>query len=99
MSALILLQITSLHIRTVDLLYSTVSLLHRLVFVLDLSSVLGRKLIEATRLPGPFNGVTHMFVVTFGRLSWAESPDWLEDECKGKCEVIAGRHEFVSDMP
>jgi hypothetical protein len=83
----------------VDLLYSTINLLHRLVFVLDLSSVLGRKLVEATRLPGPFNGATHMFVVTFGRLSWAEDPVWLDEECKDKCAVIAGMHEFFPICP
>ncbi|KAF8498812.1 hypothetical protein JB92DRAFT_2983879 [Gautieria morchelliformis] len=74
---------------TVDMLYSSVNLFHHLIFVLDLSSVLGRKLVDATRLPGPFNGVTHMFIVTFGRLSWAGSPDWLDEECKDRCEVIA----------
>ncbi|KAF8583883.1 hypothetical protein K439DRAFT_1661015 [Ramaria rubella] len=73
----------------IDILYLSVSVLHHMVFTPDLSSLLGRKLIEATRLSGPFNGVTHMFIVTFGRLSWAEGPDWLDDECKCTCEMIA----------
>lgn len=84
------LQLISLSPRTVDILYSSVNLLHHLVFVLNLSPVLGRKLIEATRLPGPFNGVAHMFIVTFGRLSWAEGPEWLDKDSKDRCEIIAG---------
>jgi len=74
---------------TIETLYLSVNILHHLVFSPDSSANLGRKLVEATRLPGPFNGVTHMFMVTFGRLSWAEAPDWLDDGCRDTCEVIA----------
>jgi len=74
---------------TVEMLFIAVNLLHHLLFTLELSSILGRKLIEASRLSGPFNGVTHMFIVTFGRLSWAEAPEWLESECRSECEVVA----------
>ncbi|KAF8508578.1 hypothetical protein BU17DRAFT_99657 [Hysterangium stoloniferum] len=74
---------------TVEMLFIAVNLLHHLLFTLELSSILGRKLVEASRLSGPFNGVTHMFIVTFGRLSWAEAPEWLESECKSECEVVA----------
>lgn len=71
----------------------SVYLLHKLVFHVGLAPILGRKLVEASHLSGPFNGITHMFIVTFGRLSWAPTPGWLDDNSKALCENIVGERE------
>ncbi|KIJ50505.1 hypothetical protein M422DRAFT_44310 [Sphaerobolus stellatus SS14] len=74
--------------RTIEQLYMGVKLLHKIVFQLGLAPMLSRKLVDAARLPGPFNGLTHMFIVTFGRLSWAQAPDELPDDCKALCNNL-----------
>lgn len=78
-----------------DLLYASINILHDIVFRLDLVPVLGRKLVEVARLPGPFNGLTHLFIVTFGRLSWAGVPDWIAKTAKEKYEAVAGEGFFL----
>ncbi|GJJ06055.1 hypothetical protein Clacol_000243 [Clathrus columnatus] len=46
-------------------------------------------LMKSTGISRKFNGVVHMFIVTFGRLSWAETPEWLTPEGRALCETIS----------
>lgn len=32
-----------------------------------------------------------MFVVSFGRMSYCEAPEWLDEECKVDLEIIHGK--------
>jgi hypothetical protein len=37
-----------------------------------------------------FNGINHMFIVTLGRLSYADAPEWLEADARTELEQVAG---------
>ena len=41
-----------------------------------------------------FNGLIHTFVETFGRLSYADRPDWITGEDKQAWEKVAGKWYF-----
>jgi len=59
-------------------LNQTLSLLHHLVFGTTPIFNLRHKLY--TTYYRPFNGLTHMFIVTFGRLCYADLPGWLDEQ-------------------
>lgn len=40
--------------------------------------------------PRHFNGLVHIFVVTMGRLSFADVPEWVQEEDKQDLERVAG---------
>jgi len=42
-------------------------------------------------MTGPFNGIFHIYILTFGRFSFADPPEWVDEEGK----VIL---EYVADM-
>ncbi|KAJ7703096.1 hypothetical protein B0H17DRAFT_86726 [Mycena rosella] len=50
-----------------------------------------------------FNGITHMFIVTFGRLSCADPPEWIESaqklELEAMSETAQDLLELVVDGP
>ena len=46
-----------------------------------------------------FNGLTHMFIVMIGRLSYADPPDWLDAELQAEIEKLTGLHSAVSVLP
>jgi hypothetical protein len=75
--------------RTVRTLIQTLNLLYHLVFASDPTFNLRHKLLQAAQLR-PFNGLTHMFIVTLGRLSYADCPDWLGSNSKVDLEQAAG---------
>jgi hypothetical protein len=37
-----------------------------------------------------FNGIIHMFIVTLGRLSYADPPDWVDSSSKLELERLTG---------
>ncbi|KAG8915091.1 hypothetical protein FRC01_003796 [Tulasnella sp. 417] len=49
----------------------------------------------AARDPVQFNGLHHLFILTFGRLSYADPPDWLSPELK---DVVTKTAEFARDL-
>jgi hypothetical protein len=38
----------------------------------------------------PFNSISNIFVVTFGRLSYCESPGWIDAERRQELENLSG---------
>lgn len=62
-------------------------LLHHLIFRTDPSLNLRHKLQHAPHRP--FNSISHIFIVTFGRLSYCEAPSWVEGEMRQELEYIA----------
>jgi len=40
--------------------------------------------------PRHYNGLVHLFVVTMGRLSFADVPEWVQEEDKQDLERVAG---------
>ncbi|KAL0072457.1 hypothetical protein AAF712_000220 [Marasmius tenuissimus] len=89
----------SLTIRT---LYKTLALLHHVVFnvipVVNLPDKFFRAPIRA------FNGLSHSFIVAFGRISYAAAPDWITDEeskrnMAGMIEMATELLELVVDGP
>jgi hypothetical protein len=37
-----------------------------------------------------FSGISHMFIVTFGRLSYADPPEWVDAAQRRELEGMAG---------
>lgn len=74
-------------------------LLHRLIFpdsvVLRESDELKTDYNLRYKLHTPpqavFNGLAHMFTVMIGRLSYADSPDWLPSDLQTEIEKITGK--------
>jgi hypothetical protein len=38
----------------------------------------------------PFNSISNIFVVTFGRLSYCDSPGWIDAERRQELEILSG---------
>ncbi|KAJ7076397.1 hypothetical protein B0H15DRAFT_600963 [Mycena belliarum] len=75
-------------VRTVRTLNQTIFLLHHLVFGLEPNFNLRQRLHYAPSRT--FNGITHMFIVTFGRLSCSDPPEWINSAQKIELEAISG---------
>ncbi|KAF5393300.1 hypothetical protein D9757_000667 [Collybiopsis confluens] len=71
---------------TIRSLNQTTYLLHYLVFRFQPEMTLKLKLQHAPHRW--FNGVAHMFIVTFGRLSYAPIPEWMELEKKAEFAAV-----------
>ena len=39
----------------------------------------------------PFNSISNIFVVTFGRLSYCDSPGWIDAEQRQELENLSGK--------
>lgn len=74
--------------RTVALVKHALILLHHLVFTPDPNLNLALRLHQASHRQ--FNGISHMFVVTLGRLTYADPPDEVGEDEKAVLEQIAG---------
>lgn len=74
--------------RIIRTLNQTVFLFHHLVFGLEPHFNLRHRLHYAPSRT--FNGVDHMFIVTFGRLSHADHPEWIDPAQKLELEVVTG---------
>ncbi|KAF8161182.1 hypothetical protein B0H34DRAFT_369698 [Crassisporium funariophilum] len=75
---------TSSFIRTLN---QTITLLYHLIFQTDPALNLRVKLQHAPHRP--FNSISHMFVVTFGRLSYCEPPGWINAEGRQELEILS----------
>jgi hypothetical protein len=74
--------------RSIRAISRTVVLLNYLVFSTEPTSNLRQKLHHAPHRQ--FNGITYMFIVTFGTLSYADPPEWIGDNDKNELEHITG---------
>lgn len=72
----------------IRILNQTLFLLHHLVFSMEPVFNLRHKLHHAPHRQ--FNGITHIFIVTFGRLSYADPPEWLNRKERLELEQMAG---------
>ena len=70
----------------------TVVLLNYLVFSAEPTSSLRQKLQHAPHRQ--FNGISYLFIVTFGTLSYADPPEWVTDKDKIELEQIRGEDRF-----
>ncbi|THH05276.1 hypothetical protein EW145_g4910 [Phellinidium pouzarii] len=92
--------------RTVQNMKQTLHLLHQLVFPSSsLNSTEGQntvnfdfrqKLYHAPH--SQFNGLAHMFIVTVGRLSYADPPEWLATELQAEVEKITEPARDLMDL-
>ncbi|KAF8967852.1 hypothetical protein BDZ97DRAFT_1916437 [Flammula alnicola] len=71
----------------VQALNQTTFLLYHLIFGTEPNLNLRHKLQHAPHRP--FSGISHIFVVTFGRLSYCEPPSWMEIERRHELEYLA----------
>ncbi|KAJ6594001.1 hypothetical protein B0H19DRAFT_45348 [Mycena capillaripes] len=87
--------------RTIRTLNQTLFLVHHLVFGMEPNFNLRPRLHYAPSRT--FNGITHMFIVTFGRLSCADPPEWIDPahklELEAMSEMAQDLLDFVVDGP
>lgn len=48
--------------------------------------------------PRQFNGLMHVFSVTFGRFSFADTPEWVRGPGKQQLEQLAGQLTFYTSF-
>ncbi|KAG2146479.1 uncharacterized protein EDB93DRAFT_477741 [Suillus bovinus] len=86
--------------RVIRRMYQTTFLLHHLMFKAEAPLRLRERLEHA---PRHYNGLVHLFVVTMGRLSFADVPEWVQEEDKQDLERVAGLAkdllELLMDVP
>lgn len=86
--------------RVIQRMNQTTFLLHHLMFKAGAPLRLRERLECA---PRHFNGLVHIFVVTMGRLSFADVPEWVQEEDKQDLERVAGLAkdllELLMDAP
>lgn len=87
---------------TVKALNQATFLLYHLIFGIEPNHNLRYTLQHAPHRP--FNCISHIFVVTFGRLSYSEPPNWIEASKRQELEFLAGmflyavvQHTFKSE--
>lgn len=73
--------------RTARTVNQTVFLLHKLLLRTEPTN-LRYKLQHAPHRP--FNGITHMFIVTFGRLGYSDTPEWIDTKSRQELEMVGG---------
>lgn len=86
--------------RVIQRMNQTTFLLHHLMFKAEVPLRL-RECLECA--PRHYNGLVHLFVVTMGRLSFADVPEWVQEEDKQDLERVAGLAkdllELLMDAP
>ncbi|KAG2345667.1 hypothetical protein BDR05DRAFT_930330 [Suillus weaverae] len=86
--------------RVIQRTNQTTFLLHHLMFKAEAPLRLRERLECA---PRHYNGLVHLFVVTMGRLSFADVPEWVQEEDKQDLERVAGLAkdllELLMDAP
>ncbi|KAG2059002.1 hypothetical protein BDR06DRAFT_759554 [Suillus hirtellus] len=86
--------------RVIRRMNQTTFLLHHLMFKAETPLRLRERL---ERAPRHYNGLVHLFVVTMGRLSFADVPEWVQEEDKQDLERVAGLAkdllELLMDAP
>jgi hypothetical protein len=74
-------------------------LIHHLVFAGDTPVRLRERLANVSSRSRRFPGVVHLFVVTFGRLSYADAPEAVSAQDKMRLEQLAGTLAFSPRVP
>ncbi|KAJ6499201.1 hypothetical protein C8R45DRAFT_1093446 [Mycena sanguinolenta] len=82
--------------RTIRTLNQTLFLMHHLVFGMEPNFNLRHRLHYAPSRT--FNGITHMFIVTFGRLSCADPPEWINSAQTLELEAMAEMAQDLLDL-
>jgi len=82
--------------RTIRTLNQTLFLLHHLVFGIEPNFNLRHRLHYAPSRA--FNGITHMFIVSFGRLGCADPPEWIESAHKLELESMSEMAQDLLDL-
>ncbi|KAF7376232.1 hypothetical protein MSAN_00038400 [Mycena sanguinolenta] len=82
--------------RTIRTLNQTLFLMHHLVFGMEPNFNLRHRLHYAPSRT--FNGITHMFIVTFGRLSCADPPEWIDTAQTLELETMAEMAQDLLDL-
>jgi hypothetical protein len=72
-------------------LRSAVHLLHYLTFSSEPQPNIRDRLCYAPR--GPFNGLVHQFIVAFGRLTFGDPPEYLDEICAQAIREIRSRYQ------
>ncbi|KAJ6587023.1 hypothetical protein DFH09DRAFT_1142331 [Mycena vulgaris] len=83
-------------VRIIRTLNQTLFFLHHLVFGLEPNFNLRQRLLYAPSRT--FNGITHMFIVTFGRLSCADPPEWIDLAQKLELEATSEMAQDLLDL-
>jgi hypothetical protein len=76
--------------RAIRKMNQALSLFHHLVFGTTPIFNLRHKLYSTYYRP--FNGLTHMFIVTFGRLCYADLPGWVDEQ--GRQDLLLSTGEL-----
>ncbi|KAJ7072237.1 hypothetical protein C8F01DRAFT_235634 [Mycena amicta] len=82
--------------KSIHLLSQTIFLLHYLIFGLEGDFNLRQRLQYAPSRA--FNGITHVFLVTFGRLSCGDPPDWMTESQKREMESLSDMAQDLLDL-
>lgn len=80
-------------LRVLRIISRTVALLYHMVFTSPEPYRLNHVLHYTTHRQ--FNGIEHMFNVTMGRFSFADTPCWLNDTDRMRFEQIIGKHTYL----
>ncbi|KAF7321620.1 hypothetical protein MKEN_00683100 [Mycena kentingensis (nom. inval.)] len=80
----------------IHLMGQTLFLLHYLVFGLDAEVNLRQKLHDAPSRP--FNGISHIFMVSFGRMSCGDPPHFLNQAQKREVESLSDLAQDLLDL-
>lgn len=80
--------------RTTQIINHTTLLLHHLVTGEDTTVDLRERLMQAP--PKTYPGLIHRFILALGRLSYANPPDWLDEQSKQRLVGVAGLCFVVS---
>lgn len=72
----------------IQTLNQTIMLLYSLIFRTEPALNLRHLLQHAPHRP--FNSISNIFVVTFGRLSYCDSPGWIDPERRQELEILSG---------
>ncbi|KAF7315576.1 hypothetical protein MIND_00072900 [Mycena indigotica] len=83
--------------KSIYTLSQTLLLFHYLVFGLEGDVNLRHKFQHATPSRA-FIGITHVFLVTFGRLGCADAPDWMTDSQKRELESLGDMAQDLVDL-
>nr|GAT56788.1 predicted protein [Mycena chlorophos] len=82
--------------QSIHLLGQAVLLFHYLVFGSESDANLRQRLQNAPARP--FSGVNHVFLVTFGRLSCGDPPDWMTESQKHELESLGDLAQDLVDQ-
>ncbi|KAK2463205.1 hypothetical protein APHAL10511_004860 [Amanita phalloides] len=80
----------------IKMIKQTVTLIHHLVFGTKSSLSLGLRLHHNPRRV--LNGLNHMFIVCFGRLSYADPPEWIDKTMRHELESLSDMARELLDL-